>query len=226
VEVYRPVPLASARSHGLLLFQIIGGRLVVETNPAVKALKKALRGATIQSIRQLDPDARREQEAQLLNLVDELPGYRDAASVLLYVKAFDEEIDTRPLIARALEGSRRVICPRVDRDAHRLELFQIEDLERDLEPGVLGIPEPRRTCPTVAPGEVDWALVPGVVFDLRCNRIGRGAGHYDRFLPGLRRGVETWAIAFDCQILDPIPAQPHDVPLKGVLTPSGRLTRK
>lgn len=195
----------------------------MESNPAVKAFKKALRASTIQSIGDLDPAVRQAQEAQLLADVAELPGYRDAKSLLLYVKAFDEEIDTLPLIVRELEASRRVICPRVDKAAHRLDLFEIEDLERDLEPGVLGIPEPRRTCRSVALGEVDWVLVPGVVFDLRCNRIGRGAGHYDRFLPGVRRGVQTWAIAFDCQILDPIPVEPHDVPLHGVLTPSGRI---
>jgi len=195
----------------------------LEPNPAVKALKKALRVSTIQSIRDLDPDLRRAQEAQLLADLVELPGYRDAGTLLLYVTAFDEEIGTLPLITRALEASRRVVCPRVDKIAHRLDLFEIEDLERNLEPGVLGIPEPRPTCRSVAPGEVDWVLVPGVVFDLRCNRIGRGAGHYDRLLPGVRPGVPTWAIAFDCQILDPIPVEPHDVPLHGVLTPSGRI---
>ncbi len=198
----------------------------MQSNPAVKAVKKALRASTIASIRNLDPDARRAQEVQLLADVVELPGYRDAGALLLYVTAFDEEIGTSPLITRALEASQRVICPRVDKAAHRLDLYEVEDLERDLEPGVLGIPEPRRTCRTVAPEEVDWVLVPGVVFDLGCNRIGRGAGHYDRFLPGVRRGVPTWAIAFDCQILDPIPVEPHDVPIRGVLTPSGRIERK
>ncbi|APW60063.1 5-formyltetrahydrofolate cyclo-ligase [Paludisphaera borealis] len=198
----------------------------MKSDPAVKAFKKALRMSTIQAIRDLDPDVRRAQEALLLDQVAELPEYRDAKTLLLYVKAFDEEIDTLPLIAKALEASRRVICPRVDKVAHQLELFEIEDLERDLEPGVLGIPEPRRTCRVVAPGEVDWVLVPGVAFDLRCNRIGRGAGHYDRFLPGVRPKVETWAIAFDCQILDPIPVESHDVPLRGVLTPAGRIAAR
>lgn len=198
----------------------------MESNPAVKALKKALRASTIQAIRNLDPTLRRAQEAQLLADVVGLPGYQAAGTLLLYVTAFDEEIGTLPLIADALQAARRVVCPRVDADARRLELFEIEDLERDLEPGVLGIPEPRRTCRSVAPGEVDWVLVPGVVFDLGCNRIGRGAGHYDRLLPGVRPGVPTWAIAFDCQVLDPIPVEPHDVPLHGVLTPSARIEQK
>ena len=162
----------------------------------------------------------------MLTDVVDLPGFRDAGTLLLYVTAFDEEIGTLPLIAGALEASRRVVCPRVDNVAHRLDLFEIEDLERDLEPGVLGIPEPRRTCRSVAPRDIDWVLVPGVVFDLGCNRIGRGAGHYDRLLPEVRPGSPTWAIAFDCQILDPIPVEPHDVPLHGVLTPSGRIERK
>jgi 5-formyltetrahydrofolate cyclo-ligase len=198
----------------------------VKLDPAAKAVKKALRASTIRAIRGLDPEARRMQESELLDGVSGLPGWRDARTVLLYAKAFDEEIDTLPLIARALDDGRRVVCPRVDRDAHRLDLFVVEDPGRDLEPGVLGIPEPRRTCQAVDPGELDWVLVPGVVFDLRCNRIGRGAGHYDRLLPKLRPKVETWAIAFDCQIIDPIPVEPHDVAVRGVLTPSGRITAR
>jgi len=198
----------------------------VKSVPAAKAVKKAFRASTIQAVRGLEPEARRVQEAGLLAGVAELPGWRDAKTVLLYAKAFDEEIDTLPLITRALEDSKRVVCPRVDREAHRLDLYLVEDLGRDLEPGVLGIPEPRRTCQAVEPLEIDWALVPGVVFDLRCNRIGRGAGHYDRLLPKLRPRVETWAIAFDCQVLDPIPVEPHDVAVRGVLTPAGRITSR
>jgi 5-formyltetrahydrofolate cyclo-ligase len=198
----------------------------VKSDPAAKAVKKALRASTIQAIRSLDSEARQAQESDLLDGVRGLPGWGDAKTVLLYVKAFDEEIETLPLITGALDESRRVVCPRVERAAHRLDLFVVEDPARDLEPGVLGIPEPRRTCRAVEPGEIDWALVPGLVFNPRGYRIGRGAGHYDRLLPKLRPKVETWAIAFDCQVVDPIPVEPHDVAVRGVLTPSGRITAR
>ena len=83
----------------------------------------------------------------------------------------------------------------------------------------MGIPEPRRSCPPVEPTDVDWALVPGITFDDRCRRLGRGAGYYDRLLPTLRRDVPLWALIFDAQWVAQLPVEPHDVPLDGVITP-------
>lgn len=154
----------------------------------------------------------------------DLPSYGEAGTVLLYIKAFPEEIEIAPVLAHALESGKRVVCPRVDRRAG-LVLHEIRDLARDLRPGMLNIPEPHLDSPTIAPEAVDWALAPGVAFDASCNRLGRGAGHYDRLLPRLRGDVEVWAMAFDRQIVVGLPVEPHDVPLRGVITPSRRYER-
>jgi 5-formyltetrahydrofolate cyclo-ligase len=61
-------------------------------------------------------------------------------------------------------------------------------------------------------------LVPGVAFDLRGRRLGRGKGFYDRLLAdagGLKCGV-----AFDEQIVTEIPVEPHDVSVDCILTPT------
>jgi 5-formyltetrahydrofolate cyclo-ligase len=112
-----------------------------------------------------------------------------------------------------------VLCPRVERAEHHLRLFQIRSLATDLEPGILGIPEPKLTCPEVKPNQVDWALIPGVAFDRRCFRLGRGGGLYDRFLPLLRPDCLRWALGFNCQLVDQLPIEAHDVPVDGVSFP-------
>ena len=112
-----------------------------------------------------------------------------------------------------------MLCPRVERAEHRLRLFQIRSLTADLEPGILGIPEPKLSCPEVKPTVVDWALIPGLAFDRRCFRLGRGGGHYDRLLPLLRPDCLRWALGFDCQLVDQLPIEPHDVPVDGVAFP-------
>ncbi|WP_165247758.1 5-formyltetrahydrofolate cyclo-ligase [Paludisphaera soli] len=190
------------------------------TTPA----KKLLRIETIASILSLDPASRREQEAQMIARLRDLPGYRAAGTVLLYTRAFPEEIDTTPLLEDALAMGKRVACPRVDRRAG-LVLHEIRDLASDLRPGMLDIPEPHWDAPIVDPRAIDWALAPGVAFDASGNRVGRGAGHYDRLLPKLREDVEVWALAFDRQIRDDLPVEPHDVPLRGVITATRRLER-
>jgi len=62
--------------------------------------------------------------------------------------------------------------------------------------------------------------VPGVAFDASCRRLGRGRGHYDATLARLRHGTARVGLAFDEQVVDRVPAEPHDVPLDMVVTGS------
>ena len=183
---------------------------------SIASLKKAIRRDVIGRIRALDPAGRRAEEAALASRLETLPGFDRAGLVLLYASAFAEEVDTRPMLARARALGKRLACPRVDWGAHRLRLLEVADPAVDLIPGPRGIPEPGPACREVAPAEVDWALVPGLGFDRRGHRLGRGAGHYDRLLPELRPGVPTWALILEAQWVPEVPTEPHDRPVGGV----------
>jgi 5-formyltetrahydrofolate cyclo-ligase len=119
----------------------------------------------------------------------------------------------------------RAIYPRVDPLEKRLRLFEVVSIAEDLTPGTLGILEPAGHCREVEPGEVDWVLVPGLAFDERRFRLGRGAGHYDRLLPRVPATSPKWAIALEPQIIATLPSEPHDIPVDGVLTPSRVIER-
>ena len=183
----------------------------------VRTWKRALRREVKARILAMDPEERRREEAELIGRVADLPGFAGAGTVLLYVSAFLEEIDTAPILRLALARGKRVICPRVDRQEDRLRLHRIQDLARDLVPGTLGIPEPRPDSPILDPAEVDWALVPGLAFDPAGFRLGRGKGHYDRLLPRLRPEAPRWALALGPQWVDALLIEPHDQPLDGIL---------
>jgi 5-formyltetrahydrofolate cyclo-ligase len=187
--------------------------------------KRALRREMVGRILALDPESRRREEAELADRFATLPGFAGAGTVLLYVTAFPEEVATGPLLDQALARGKRLLCPRVDRAERRLRLFQVGDPRRDLIPGTLGIPEPRFDCPEAEPSDVDWALVPGLAFDTKGYRVGRGAGHYDRLLPTLRPGAPRWALILDCQWVEDLPVEPHDVPLDGVVSPAKAIHR-
>lgn len=186
--------------------------------------KARLRTATRAAIRALDPTERRRAEHAILDRLRRQDWFRQARTILLYCRAFPEEIDTTPLLWQALAADAVLALPRVDRVARRLTLHAVESLEHDLVPGRLGIQEPRAGLHEVAPGQLDALIVPGLVFDTHGGRIGRGGGFYDRLLAvdALER-VPCWALAFDCQIVDAVPLEPHDQPLSGVLTPTRRL---
>jgi 5-formyltetrahydrofolate cyclo-ligase len=129
------------------------------------------------------------------------------------------------LLQQAIDAGKRLLCPRVDRVRQQLRIFVVRSLDEDLEPGILGIPEPCSHCEEIDPGDVDWALVPGLAFDERAHRLGRGAGHYDRFLPLLRTETRKLSLCFDCQIVANLPIEPHDVPLDGVHSPRRSFAR-
>jgi 5-formyltetrahydrofolate cyclo-ligase len=181
-----------------------------------RARKSEIRRQIVASILALDPAERQGQEIALARRLETLPGFQEADSVLLYASAFPEEFDTRPMLLRSLNLGKRLILPSVDRRTRTLRLSEVVDLDHDLLPGHRGIPEPRVGWSWIEPGSVDWVLVPGLAFDSRGNRLGRGAGHYDKLLPLLRPEVPRWALILDAQWFEDLPVEPHDQPLDGV----------
>jgi 5-formyltetrahydrofolate cyclo-ligase len=173
----------------------------------------------IAAILALEPDARSAQEDALVEAFPRLSGWSESRTVLLYVSAFPEEIRTERLLSLACEASRRLVLPRVDLAEGRLRLHRVGDPRSELKPGILGIPEPLPGLPEVGPDEVDWALVPGLAFDERGYRLGRGAGHYDRLLPMMRPDCICWSIGFACQLVSALPVERHDIALDGISTP-------
>lgn len=190
-----------------------------------RQLKRAIRKDVIARILAMSSHDRAQQQEAIDSTFPTLPGFLGARMVLLYVSAFPEEFDTSSMIRLAIEANKRLVCPRVNRDRSCLDLFEIADPSSDFEPGTLNILEPRHTNPRVDPIEIDWVLVPGVAYDDCGFRIGRGAGHYDRLLPTLRPGVPRWSLAFDAQWVEAVPAEPHDQPLDGIVSPGRAWTQ-
>ena len=143
-----------------------------------------------------------------------------ASRTLLLTLPFRSEWDTMPLVRTALDAGKRVAIPRVNAGTRMLELYVIADPVRDIGAGHQGIPEPLPHCGAVEPQAVDWVLVPGVTFDRSGRRLGYGGGYYDRLLPLLASRTPRIAGAFDLQIVERVPAGPHDVTIDLIVTPS------
>ncbi len=94
----------------------------------------------------------------------------------------------------------------------------------DLQPRASKVPEPPDHAPEVKLAQADLILVPGVAFDSKGNRLGRGGGYYDRVLAELPPAVPRIGLFFDCQELPELFTEPHDQPLTLILTESRILT--
>lgn len=108
--------------------------------------------------------------------------------------------------------------------------MRIIDSPDDLVPGMLRIrePDPRR-CPRISALEADLILVPGLAFSIAdSGRLGRGKGHYDRFLSalaGAERPPLLCGICFAAQLRDTLPLEAHDFRMDAIVTEDG-LTRR
>ncbi len=132
------------------------------------------------------------------------------------------EIDCSPALAD-LQGRGAIIClPVAGQRGDRL-VFRRWVPGDKLDQGPFGTFHPGPAAPLVEP---DILLVPLLAFDARGNRLGYGAGYYDRTLKQLRTGrtVTAWGIAFDEQEVPHIPVEPTDVGLDGVITDKRLLT--
>ncbi|MEO8536875.1 MAG: 5-formyltetrahydrofolate cyclo-ligase [Betaproteobacteria bacterium] len=184
---------------------------------SLRERKRALRDAVIARRDAQDATRRTAASDAIAARIVALPHYRSAGVVMLTLP-FRSEWDARLVAARALAEGRTVAIPRVDAVARMLRPFRIRNLERDIEAGYRGIPEPVGTCETVAVDAIEWVLVPGVAFDRRGCRLGYGGGYYDRLLPLLTRVTTRVAGAFDLQMVDDVPAAPHDIAVDVVVT--------
>lgn len=190
--------------------------------PSLRLTKQALRGRVLAERDDLPPAARAADSQAIRARLQALPSLAFASTILLTLP-FRSEWNTRPLAEHALRAGKRIVVPRVDRVARMLRLHAVVDLDVDVVAGYLGIPEPRETLPIVEPDLVDWVLVPGVAFDAAGRRLGYGGGFYDRLLPLVRADAPRIAGAFDVQIVDEVPAGPHDRRVDAVVSPTRML---
>jgi 5-formyltetrahydrofolate cyclo-ligase len=176
-------------------------------------LRRAIRG----HLKAMAPEQRATASDRACALLEQQAVWKKANLIFFYAP-LPEELDIWPLLSDSLAAGKTVALPRFDSATQRYVACQITDVARDLNHGQFGIREPGAHCIAVPPNRLDLVLVPGVAFDLQGRRLGRGKGFYDQMLAAVRG--TTCGVAFDEQIVDTIPIEPHDVHLNCILTPT------
>jgi 5-formyltetrahydrofolate cyclo-ligase len=145
-----------------------------------------------------------------------LPQYVTARSVVLYSSA-QNEVETEAILEDALAAGRQVYFPRLNQ-RNRPEFVQIFS-KADFTAGWFGIAEPVGTNVLVLEGNDALAVfIPGVLFDQRGHRLGRGGGWYDRALAQFgNRGVFI-GLAYEIQIVETLPVESWDQKVHYIIT--------
>ena len=184
---------------------------------SLKDLKKHLRMEALGRRDALDTAWRIEVSVNMAEPASAIDlGHGPVVSGFLPIRS---EVDLRPAMAALADRGARLSLPVVlDR-----ETIVFRELVRgaDMVSTGFGTSGPG---PQAAVLDPDIMLVPLAAFDRRGHRLGYGAGHYDRAiarLHGKGRKPHLVGVAFDCQEVERVPDEPHDVMLSAMLTESG-----
>lgn len=183
----------------------------------IRALKAALREQALARRDALPAETRARAADVLAGHADMFPV--DAEPVVSGFWPIRSEIDPRPLLdTLAARGATIVLPAVIDR---RTIVFRRYEPDVALLEGSFGTFAPG---PDAEPLDPALMLMPLAAFDDAGNRIGYGAGYYDRAIARLHEAghrPRLVGLAFECQRVAAVPAQPHDVPLDTVLTENG-----
>ena len=171
--------------------------------------KKLLRKHIRSLLAELPLSLRRKEAEFVVETILEGNRWKNANVVFLF-SPLSNEVDISPLIDIALTQGKKVCLPVVEGEFMKLRVYTGE-----MKVGCYGILEP--TGPLYDSYEdIEFALIPGMAFDRKGNRMGRGKGFYDRLLPEI--GAYKIGVCFSVQFLDEVPCDNLDVPVDAVIS--------
>jgi 5-formyltetrahydrofolate cyclo-ligase len=159
-----------------------------------------------------------------IDLCERLKAQIPSAHTILFFAPLPDELDIWPVLELSLALGTNCALPFFDTEKKTYRARLLKMLATDIVIGKFGVREPAATCAEILLNHFDLVLVPGIAFDLSGHRLGRGQGFYDRILTeasGIKCGV-----AYDFQLLEEIPTEPHDAKVDFIFTPSRCVKRK
>jgi 5-formyltetrahydrofolate cyclo-ligase len=192
-------------------------------SPEFADRKAELRASRQAARRELPQTQRTAAGRALSDAVLEFPPTQMAGTVAAYVSVGSEP-STRALIFALWKRGSYVLLPLLEPGGD-LDWASYEGPD-SLVPGPRGLlqpGEPPRGVTAIC--SADLVIVPALAADRRGNRLGRGGGSYDRALARVGPAVPTIALLYDDELLDEVPAAPHDRPVRAVARPGHGITR-
>ena len=145
-----------------------------------------------------------------------LPEFDRARVVMIYLP-LPGELDVTPIALRGWQEQKVIAAPKTSWDDRHIIPLEIRSLETGLVTGNYGLREPADGEP-IPPDLLDLVIVPGLAFDRKGNRLGRGAGFYDRFLASPHLRAVTVGMAWREQVVEKVPVKKNDIPVHMLVT--------
>ena len=175
--------------------------------------KRDIRLEVLEKRARMSPEERASKSRAIGDRLMKTGLWADAKTVFLYM-SLPGEVETDRLIAEAWSQGKQVGVPKVTEEG--LVFSKLDSFE-ELSEGSFHVREPREIR-EISDGRA-LVIMPGVAFDIKCNRIGYGKGFYDRYLFEHREHPAV-ALSFDFAVYSEIPSGPHDIKPSLIITES------
>lgn len=180
--------------------------------------KREVRARLLAARRALGVEARLRAAEQLTRRVLALPELTAARTVAAY-SSFGTEPATTAVLAELSSRGATVLLPVVRSDLDLDWAIYAEPGPPADATGLWVPPGDRQGVQAV--GAADAVVVPALAVGASGTRLGRGGGSYDRALARVRPGIPVIALLYDGELLDEVPAEPHDRAVTVAVQPSG-----
>lgn len=183
------------------------------------AEKEVLRHRILELRDNMDLSDVEQKSLKITDTIKSLPEFEKAEIIASYVNK-GSEVQTRPLIRKALAMKKRVLVPITKEKSRELVFSEIPSLF-ELSPGPFGIMEPNPSKRKPRDVSISNILfVPGIVWDIYGYRLGWGHGYFDQVLKKLWKDTLTIGLSFDLQLVEAIPREQFDLPVRMLVTES------
>lgn len=183
-----------------------------------KLKKQLLRNELLNKRKLLSNKAILDKSNQIANRLKKFDKYQQSEKIMLYIST-KYEVQTQKIIESAQKDNKKLYIPIIIKEKHNLIPSLVNDFNKELALGDLGIYQPKKEHIKEIPSKIlDMIIIPGIGFTNKGNRLGRGGGYYDRFLKKLKENCCTVALAFEIQIVKEIPLDKYDVPVDYIIT--------
>jgi len=170
----------------------------------LKKEKSELRQKLIERLLSLAKEELKRRSENVTEKLSQLPIYKDAKVIMAYYP-LRGEVDIKEMMKKDW-GAKRWCFPVMELEKNHLRIFEVTNLDEDFIKGPFGVMQPdTQKAKEVDISEIDLVIVPGLAFDRQRNRLGRGAGFYDRFLKSIKPPAKKAGVAFDFQVLQNLP---------------------
>lgn len=164
----------------------------------------------------MSPEQRKDKSRKACRNLIATEQFQDASVIMMFL-SLPHEVDTSEAILQAWQHGKIVAVPKISWQQRHMIPVQINSLDTGFSTGTWGLRNPTTGVP-IPFGQIDLVIAPGLGYDRKGNRLGRGGSFYDRFFANRDLRATRCGLAFAEQVMELIPTTESDEPVEWLVT--------